>query len=101
MDAGASRRTAELDAADEEDIADASEGEQSLETQALHTKNVLELSNQAEVAAHDAAHCTYRSCCPMCVAATPKRTRTRGLQAWMSRADCQWCRSIMKLRKRA
>ena len=66
MDAEAPQRTAELDAAD------ASEEEQNPEAQAVHTKNVLELPIQAEVTAHDAVHCPYRSWCEVFVAASAK-----------------------------
>ena len=38
----------------------------------MRTKKAPELPIQAEVAAHDAVHCPYRSWCEVCVAASGK-----------------------------
>ena len=69
MDMETPQRTAELDAED------ACEEELNPEAQVVHTKNASELPIQAEVTAHDAAHCPYRSWCEVCVATSGKEDR--------------------------
>ena len=54
----------------EPDAGDASEEELCPEALAVRTKRASELPSQAEVAAHDAVHCPYRSWCEICVAAS-------------------------------
>ena len=65
MAAQANRRTAELNA-------ESACEELRPEAQAIHTKNAPELPNQAEVAAHDAVYCPYRSCCEFYAAVSGK-----------------------------
>ena len=76
MDMEAPQRTTELNAEEGEE-------EQSPEAQVVHTKNARELPIQAEVTAHDAVHCPYRSWCEVCAAACAKedahaRSRSTG-----------------------
>ena len=57
----------------------ASEEELCPEAPAVRTKRAPELPSQAEVTAHDAVHCPYRSWCEICVAASGREdphTRT-------------------------
>ena len=66
----------------EPDAGDAFEEELCPEARAVRTKKAPELPTQAEVAAHDALHCPYRSWCEICVAASGKEdphTRTSSL----------------------
>ena len=56
----------------EPDAGDAFEEELCFEAPAVRTKKAPELPTQAEVAAHDAVHCPYRSWCEICVAASGK-----------------------------
>ena len=57
------------------DAGDASEEELCPEAPAVRTRKAPELPTQAEVAAHDALHCPYRSWCEICVAASGKEDR--------------------------
>ena len=66
MDMETPQRTAELDAED------ACEEQLSSEGQVVHTKKAPEVRIQAEVTAHNAAHCSYKSWCEVCVAASSK-----------------------------
>ena len=88
MDMEAPQRTTELNAEEGEE-------EQSPEAQVVHTKKAPELRIQAEVTAHDAVHCPYRSWCEVCVAASAKKDAPRGRQALMRRQGCQSCPWIM------
>ena len=54
----------------EPDAGDASEEELCPEAPAVRIKKASELPSQAEVTAHDAVHCPYRSWCEICVAAS-------------------------------
>ena len=65
MDMEAPQRTTELNAEEGEE-------EQSPDAQVVHTKKVAELPIQAEVTAHDAVHCPYKSWCEVCFAASGK-----------------------------
>ena len=62
-----------------QDDDDASEEELCPEAPAVRTNRAPELPSQAEVTAHDAVHCPYRSWCEICVAASGREdphTRT-------------------------
>ena len=66
----------------EPDAGDAFEEELCFEALAVRTKKAPEIPIQAEVAAHDAVHCPYRSWCEICVAASGKEdphTRSKNL----------------------
>ena len=72
MDVEAPAEDDDLDDADEEVIAEASEEEHSPEAETVRVKKALELPTREEMSKHDATHCPYRSWSEVCFAVSGK-----------------------------
>ena len=81
--------------------AEQGEEEQNPEAQVVRTKKAPELHIQAEVTAHDAVDCPYRSWCEVCAFASGKKMPVHGRKASMKKQDslsCHWITSSWRAR---